>query len=189
MWTSINKKIYVLLSVILIIGISLGIVFLIMQDEAYKEILYLNINEYIQGNNNINNILIHLVSLSTIFLMSLFVIGIPLVIFFLFYNGFSIGFTICSLTNIFGIKGLLYGIIYILISKGIFILFLIIFSVTLFKIIKELIDVFINKSNNKDMLVLLIKKALLCVLIIFINDIILYFGGVKLINLFNFIIN
>ena len=136
MWTSINKKMYVVMSIILVIGIALGVIFLIMQDEAYKEILFLNINDYLQSYHNINSILIHLVSLATVFLLSLFVVGLPLVIFFVFYNGFSIGFTICSLTNIFGLKGLLYGIIYVLISKGIFILLLLIFSVTLFKIIK-----------------------------------------------------
>lgn len=40
MWTSISKKMYVFMLVILIIGIITGIVFVIMLDEATKEILF-----------------------------------------------------------------------------------------------------------------------------------------------------
>ena len=46
MWTSLNKKIYLLLVSILTIGIICGIVFVIMLDESTKEIVFLNINEY-----------------------------------------------------------------------------------------------------------------------------------------------
>ena len=49
MWTSISKKMYVFMLIILIIGIITGIVFVIMLDEATKEILFLNINEFLQN--------------------------------------------------------------------------------------------------------------------------------------------
>ena len=57
MWTSISKKMYVFMLIILIIGIITGIVFVIMLDEATKEILFLNINEFLQNfsNTNINS--------------------------------------------------------------------------------------------------------------------------------------
>lgn len=190
MWTSISKKMYVFMLVILIIGIITGIVFVIMLDEATKEILFLNINEFLQNfsNTNINSGLMHLVILSSLLILSIFLVGGPLLIFYIFYNGFSIGFVVSSITYIFGIKGMLYGSIYILISRLVYIIVLIIFNVNLFKIIKCNIDSLVYKKSNKESLSVFYKRSIVFIGIILINDVILYFGGGKLVNLFNFLI-
>ena len=190
MWTSISKKMYVFMLVILIIGIITGIVFVIMLDEATKEILFLNINEFLQNfsNTNINSGLMHLVILSSLLILSIFLVGGPLLIFYMFYNGFSIGFVVSSITYIFGIKGMLYGSIYILISRLVYIIVLIIFNVNLFKIIKCNIDILVYKKSNKESLSVFYKRSIVFIGIILINDVILYFGGGKLVNLFNFLI-
>lgn len=190
MWTSISKKMYVFMLVILIIGIITGIVFVIMLDEATKEILFLNINEFLQNfsNTNINSGLMHLVILSSLLILSIFLVGGPLLIFYMFYNGFSIGFVVSSITYIFGIKGMLYGSIYILISRLVYIIVLIIFNVNLFKIIKCNIDSLVYKKGNKESLSVFYKRSIVFIGIILINDVILYFGGGKLVNLFNFLI-
>lgn len=190
MWTSISKKMYVFMLVILIIGIITGIVFVVMLDEATKEILFLNINEFLQNfsNTNINSGLMHLVILSSLLILSIFLVGGPLLIFYMFYNGFSIGFVVSSITYIFGIKGMLYGSIYILISRLVYIIVLIIFNVNLFKIIKCNIDSLVYKKSNKESLSVFYKRSIVFIGIILINDIILYFGGGKLVNLFNFLI-
>lgn len=190
MWTSISKKMYVFMLIILIIGIITGIVFVIMLDEATKEILFLNINEFLQNfsNANINSGLMHLVILSSLLILSIFLVGGPLLIFYMFYNGFSIGFVVSSITYIFGIKGMLYGSIYILISRLVYIIVLIIFNVNLFKIIKCNIDSLVYKKSNKESLSVFYKRSIVFIGIILINDVILYFGGGKLVNLFNFLI-
>lgn len=190
MWTSISKKMYVFMLVILIIGIITGIVFVIMLDEATKEILFLNINEFLQNfsNTNINSGLMHLVILSSLLILSIFLVGGPLLIFYMFYNGFSIGFVVSSITYIFGIKGMLYGSIYILISRLVYTIVLIIFNVNLFKIIKCNIDSLVYKKSNKESLSVFYKRSIVFIGIILINDVILYFGGGKLVNLFNFLI-
>lgn len=192
MWTSNGKKLYLFLGIIFIVGIIAGIFFLFYLDEASKEIIFLNINDWIQGleKNHINLIVNHLIILSSLFITNLFIIGLPFVLFFIFYNGFSMGFIISSLINILGIKGLLYGIIYILISKGVYIFFLSIFAVTLIKIVFIVVFKLLKGIKiNKDLLILLVKKALICIAIILIYDIILYFFGTKLINIFNFLLN
>lgn len=190
MWTSISKKMYVFMLIILIIGIITGIVFVIMLDEATKEILFLNINEFLQNfsNTNINSGLMHLVILSSLLILSIFLVGGPFLIFYMFYNGFSIGFVVSSITYIFGIKGMLYGSIYILISRLVYIIVLIIFNVNLFKIIKCNIDSLVYKKSNKESLSVFYKRSIVFIGIILINDVILYFGGGKLVNLFNFLI-
>lgn len=191
MWTSLNKKLYVFMSIILVIGFIIGIVFVVLLDEATKEILFLNINEVLQNFSYVNTtgLIIHLVILSSLLILSIFLIGGPLVLFFMFYNGFSIGFIISSLTGIFGIKGILFGSIYVIIYKLLFLIMLVVFSVNLFKIIKCVIDRIVNKNNNKESLVVFIKRSVIFIGIVLILDIILYFVGGKLVNLFNFLIS
>ena len=192
MWTSLNKKFYLFLSIIFVIGLILGVIFLIYLDEASKDILFLNINEWLQGisDANINNIVLHIIILSSLFLLSIFLIGIPFVLFFVFYNGFSVGFTVTSLISIFGIKGLLYGIIYVIITKGIYLFFLSIIIVSFLRVSLIILKSIFNKENiDKEKLALLLKKNLICIAIILINDIILYFWGTNLITIFNFLLN
>ena len=190
MWTSLSKKLYLFMSIVLAIGIITGVVFVIMLDEATKEILFLNINNFLQslGTNNISILVQHLVILSTLLILSIFLIGGPLVIFFMFYNGFTIGFIISSITCIFGIKGILFGVLYVIISKLVFVVLFIIFSVNLFKIVKCVIDYLVYKKRNKESLVMFMKRSIVFIGIIMISDVILYFGGAKLINIFNFLI-
>lgn len=191
MWTSLSKKMYIFFSIILVIGIITGVVFVIMLDEATKEILFLNINEFLQNfsNMSINSGIIHLIMLSSLLILSVFLIGGPLVLFFMFYNGFSIGFIISSLTCIFGIKGILYGVIYVIISKLVYVLLLILFSVNLFKIVRCIIDLIVYKKSNKESIVIFIKRSVVFIGMILLNDIILLFCGGKLVNLFNFLIS
>ena len=190
MWTSLSKKLYLFMSIVLAIGIITGVVFVIMLDEATKEILFLNINNFLQsfGTSNISILVQHLVILSTLLILSIFLIGGPLVIFFMFYNGFTIGFIISSITCIFGIKGMLFGVLYVIISKLVFVVLFIIFSVNLFKIVKCVIDYLVYKKRNKESLVMFMKRSIVFIGIIMISDVILYFGGAKLINIFNFLI-
>lgn len=190
MWTSLSKKLYLFMGIVLIIGIITGVVFVLMLDESTKEILFLNINNFLQsfGKSNISILVQHLVILSTLLILSIFLIGGPLVIFFMFYNGFTIGFIISSITCIFGIKGMLFGVLYVIISKLVFIVLLIIFSVNLFKIVKCVIDYLVYKKSNKESLSIFMKRSIVFIGIIMISDIILYFSEVKLINIFNFLI-
>ena len=192
MWTSLNKKICLFFSIIFTIGIIIGFIFLIYLEESSKELISLNINEWLQSlsTSHINSILEHIIILSTLAILSVFVIGLPLIIFFVFYNGFSIGFLLMSLIEIFGVKGLIYGLIYLTITKGIYLFFLTIFLLALIKIIILIIKRLIwHQKMNKNLLVTYCKRILICIGVIILSDIILYFGGTKLISIFNFLLN
>ena len=192
MWTSLNKKICLFFSIIFTIGIIIGFIFLIYLEESSKELISLNINEWLQSlsTSHINSILEHIIILSTLAILSIFVIGLPLIIFFVFYNGFSIGFLLMSLIEIVGVKGLIYGLIYLIITKGIYLFFLTIFILALIKIIILIIKRLIwHQKMNKNLLVTYCKRILICIGVIILSDIILYFGGTKLISIFNFLLN
>lgn len=192
MWTSNIKKIYVFYSVIAIIGLILGLVFLLSMNEANKEIIFLNINEWTQNieNGHINNIITHVVVLSSLFILSLIIIGLPLNLFLNLYNGFSIGFIIITLTNLFKIKGFFYSIIYIIITKAIYIFFSFILTASNSKYCLVNIKTFLKTFKfNKEQLTILCQKNLLCIGIIICYDIFLYFVGSKILTIFNFLIN
>lgn len=192
MWTSNIKKIYVFYSVIAIIGLILGLVFLLSMNEANKEIIFLNINEWTQNieNGHINNIITHVVVLSSLFILSLIIIGLPLNLFLNLYNGFSIGFIIITLTNLFKIKGFFYSIIYIIITKAIYIFFSFILTASNSKYCLVNIKTFLKTFKfNKEQLTILCQKNLLCIGIIICYDIFLYFAGSKILTIFNFLIN
>ena len=76
MWTSLSKKYYLFLMIIFAIGIILGFIFLIYLDESSKDLIFLNINDWLQNleNTNINNIIYHILILSSLFNLSLFIV-------------------------------------------------------------------------------------------------------------------
>ena len=192
MWTSNTKKIYIFYTVITIIGLILGLIFLLSLTEANKEIIFLNINEWIQSikNGHINSIISHIIILSSLFILSLIIIGFPLNIFLNLYNGFSIGFIIASLTTLFGVKGFLYGIIFIIITKAIYLFFSFILTISNSKYcIINIKSFFKTFRFNKDHFSILCQKNLLCIGIIICYDILLYFIGSKILTIFNFLIN
>ena len=170
----------------------LGLVFLLSINEANKEIIFLNINEWMQNieNGHINNIITHVVVLSSLFILSLIIIGLPLNLFLNLYNGFSIGFIIITLTNLFKIKGFFYSIIYIIITKAIYIFFSFILTASNSKYCLVNIKTFLKTFKfNKEQLTILCQKNLLCIGIIICYDIFLYFVGSKILTIFNFLIN
>ena len=191
MWTSLNKKVFLFISVLLVIGIISGILFLVFLNEASQEIIFLNINDYLQKLNNFtfNNLFMDITFLSSLIILSIFIIGIPITIFFLFFNGFSLGFVIASLSTIFGFKGFIYSLIYLIINKFVYLFFMYFLCLALFKIVLITLKCFIHKEKiNRDEIIHLLKKIGLCLIIILIYDLILYFFGSKLLGLFNFLI-
>ena len=191
MGTSLIKKIYLLIIAFLVIGVICGIIFLNIASEDAKEIIFLNINNYIlnMSNNHVNNILLHLIVLSSLVISSFFIIGIPISMFYLFYNGFSIGFIVSSFINIFGINGFIYGLIYVIITKGLFIILCSILTIYLIKISKLIIDKVVNKISIKDKIYYLLIKCIIIIGIVLLIDVLLYFFGIPILNIFKFLLN
>ena len=62
----------------------------------------------------INNFSINIISISLVFILSMSIIGIPIIITFLSYKSFVLGFTISSIIYYYKIKGIIITFIYIL---------------------------------------------------------------------------
>lgn len=182
------KKYLAFIFILLLIGIISGIIYYYNLDSNIKENVINTLGEY--KIVNINNIFKHFLILSIILILSIFVVGVPLAIFYLYFEGVTIGFTITIFTVKFGISGFLYGIIYNLATKLIFLLLLVIFLNKIFNISKIIISkiVYRNYHSFKTNIILKFKSSLIILIIIIINDLIIYLTSGKFLSIFNYLL-
>ena len=190
MWTNNRRKYAIFCCIVIVIGFIGGICFTYNNVFKPNQKIVLDCIKNWSININkihINNILPHLMILSLFLVLSSFLIGTPLYIFYIFYNGFTIGFTISSLCKIYNFKGFIYSLIYILITKGLYLFLLLCFLTLLFRVGENIVFYLIKKtkpSNHEKTL----KKATIFLFLIFINDIFIYFYGNKILAIFKFLI-
>lgn len=115
--------------------------------------------------------------ISFIFVASISIIGIPIVIFLIFYEGVSIGFTIATFFSIAHLKGLLFYVLFFLTCKAIFILAIGYFVVFSIRYAAKFIDAIKNK--NKEALYRTIVyhfyRFLIVLTIVLVNSTLIYF--------------
>lgn len=182
------KKYLAFIFILLLIGVISGIIYYYNLDSNIKENVINTLGEY--KIVNINNIFKHFLILVIILVLSIFIVGVPLAIFYLYFEGVTIGFTTTIFTIKFGISGLLYGIIYNLATKLFFLFLLVIFLNKIFNITKIIISkiVYRNYHSFKTNIVLKFKSSLIILIIIFINDLIIYLTSGKFLSIFNYLL-
>jgi len=170
-----NKKYLNFVLVIVLIGLAFGFIYYQFLSENIKESITSTLNDY--NSFRYNFIIKDLIIMSLLLVSSFFVIGIPLSIFYLFYESLSIGFLINIFFVSFGIKGLIYSLLYILLNKLITFLLSIIFIYKVINIGRFIIGVFIYKKDEfiKDKIILNFKNSLYIIVFVLIINIILYF--------------
>ena len=114
-----NKKSYIIICLIFLLGFVMGIMFInnstgegISQIGEYTKSLFTNLNEAQQINYTSilkESIIINFILVLVIWIASATIIGIPAVYTEIAFKGFSISYTISSILTTFGIKN---GIIY-----------------------------------------------------------------------------
>lgn len=133
-----------------------------------------------------NTFLLNIIFISGIFILSLSIIGLPVICFYLFYEGLAVGYTFGTFIVLYGIKGALFYLLYFLLIKGIYLILVIYFSTTSIKFIHRLITSIINKNNES--LYNVIKyhflRYIIILIITILNSCLIYFISGKIINLF-----
>lgn len=145
-----------------------------------------NIIEYL-SNQNINYILIHFIVISVLLTCSLTVIGIAMFPLYFLYEIISINYSIFIFIKAFQFSGFVYGIIYSILTKGIFLFLLLLLFKKVANIIKCIIKMEEEKAQNYS-----IKKNFKAILIIIggivLNDLLIYLIAGKIILKLSFII-
>ena len=173
----VNKKIFLFLLTMSIIGVITGCIFLILIKENNTE-LNNEINKFISNINSMN----YLESFKNIFSSNIFflliiwligisIIGIPVSLFLFFIKSFSLGFTISSFILIYKVRGVLISLIYIVpcqIINIIITIYLLSFSLIIsFKLIESMIK---KKSFSVSFISNYKKVLLFSVLILLLSN-------------------
>ena len=187
-WLKSNRSIIRFLLMLFITSILVGIYLYLSKEKLIRE----SINtELIKMINNLditrqNNILNHLLIMIVLSVLSLTIIGLPIILIYFLYEGVSIGFLLSSFINYSPIKGMLFGTIFIIISKIIYITILIYLLTNTLKYTKNFLKRL--KTAKNELIINQVIKISFCTTITLINDIILYFIGNKIITIFKFIL-
>lgn len=133
------------------------------------------------GSIHINFIISHFIILSTFIASSFFLIGFIIFPIYLIYELTTIFYSIFIFTVTFGIKGLLFSLIFNVLVKVLYIILIIYIYKNLIMIFKVLLNNLENKNNS---IKIYSKKVIISTFIIIINDIIIFFFASKILSLF-----
>lgn len=152
----VNKKLFLFLSILFIIGIIAGSVFSLTINETDSSLVTNYLKNYLNSisNNEINlldscisTILSDVILISAIWLLGFSVIGIPIIFILFFYKSFVFGFTIGSILINYKVKGILLSIIYMIPHHIIKILLLMILVIYAYSISIKILNAILKKKE------------------------------------------
>ncbi len=173
----IDKKILLVSSVLLGLGILSGIIFFFITTSLDKMIVKNMMNEFVNIKTNvtfstfINSFKYNIIYIVIITLSSLLVIFSPLVLLINYYKGLTIGFLISSTISTFKLKGILYFVAILFPHHILMSILLIIYSSIMFKLSLKLLKViYMNEPINlnifiKKVLILFLTSLIICIII------------------------
>ena len=173
----IDKKIILVSSILLGLGILSGIIFFFITTSLDKMIVKNMMNEFVKIKTNvtfstfINSFKYNIIYIVIITLSSLLVIFSPLVLLINYYKGLTIGFLISSTISTFKLKGILYFVAILFPHHILMSILLIFYSSIMFKLSLKLLNVtYMNESINlnifiKKVLILFLTSFIVCIII------------------------
>ena len=154
-----QKKIYIFLIGLVIIGMIAGILFWFMISNEDKLLVTTDLTNFFNcikdgatinyWSSLINSLVTNLLYVVLIWLLGISIIGLPIILFMMIVKSFIIGFSISSIISIYGFKGVLGALVYTFPHQIIFLLLLILlgfyaisFCIKLFKylFLKQIIN-------------------------------------------------
>ena len=150
MWTSNQRKIWTFLGIILVIGFLVGVFYITFLPKNNQDLIASSFSNFLQniGNLKINFIASHLLVIPILIISSFFIIGALICLIYLFYIGFLMGFVMSNFIVALGFKGFLFSLIYLIITRFIFLFFLGILIISLLKIAYLIFNLILKKNGN-----------------------------------------
>lgn len=152
----VNKKTLLFFTILLIIGIIAGSIFMAILSETDKKLVIDYFNNYISNieNNKLNylesiknGLFNNLLYIIIIWILGISIIGIPIVTIMFFIKSFTLGFSIASIVFNYKLKGCLLNFINIFPHQMIyFLIYMLITTYSIFFSLK-MINSIINKKN------------------------------------------
>lgn len=118
-----RKRTFIFFAVLVILGIIFGSLFITILDKPDKEMVTSRITEFfnlVKTNNDTdilsalkNSLFSNILSVLMIWLLGISIIGIPLIIVFMFIKSFIFGFSVGGIISVYNIKGIILSIGYL----------------------------------------------------------------------------
>lgn len=180
---TMQKKKYLFLATIVLIGIISGILFIFFISKEDKSLVKDELDtffEYIKGNKInylstfINSILSNFSYLLIVWILGISIVGMPIIVFLLFFKGFIFGFSFSSVIANYGFKGILlasaYQIPHYLLLLILFVLlgfYAINFSIRLFRVLflKENINLTPYFKRYNQVAIICVVGSVICSLL------------------------
>lgn len=152
----IDKKIFVFLLVLTIIGISVGAILVTILNNSDKTLTTEYINEFVNNieNNKLdylfalkNNLFSNLTYVVLIWLLGISVIGLPIMLIMFFSKSFILGFSIGAVLETFKAKGILFSLVYVFPGQVVNLLFLLFLMMYAMSFSFKLIYVILKKQS------------------------------------------
>ena len=174
-----TQKLFIKLIILVIISIILGILYMAILSKSNKELINTTLTNFFTEINKgkidytssfINSISNYTLSGLLIWILGISIIGIPLVLIFIFYKSFIVGFSLTSLIYFYKVKGLIASFIYLIpliIGLGVFIIlsfFSIRYSHRLTRVIFYKQDYSLTRYTKRYLKILLIGEISLIVI-------------------------
>lgn len=179
-----KKNKYALVLVLSIFVISLVVGFIYGINNPY------DISEYVKNIDKNMLLFNHLLVIVLFFFSTISLIGILINGFYIGFEGVSVGFVVSAFFKTYGIKGIIYSLINLVLNKGLFIIILFYLFIVGIKYVKKCLSNIVGLST--DYLIVLIKpmvkKYLLIVIFSVVYDLLNYFLLYKLVKYFTFIL-
>lgn len=144
-----NIKEYIIITIIFLIGLFLGVMFINNVGETQKQEIAGYIDVYLEAFKQkeidyteqlTNNIKENIILVLTIWFVGSTVIGIPIVLTIIGFRGFCLGYAISSITYVLGTsKGILFSVIALIIQNIIFIPTIISLGVSCLKLYQSIL--------------------------------------------------
>lgn len=150
-----------------------------------------DINEYLSILDSNNFLIIkHLLIIIICLFCTISLLGVIFIAIYIGFESISIGYLIANFILSYKTSGLLYGIITVIVNKGIYLLILLYLFITAIIYLKKHIMniVGINKEYITDLLIPLLKKYLVITIILIIYDIFIYVFGNMFLNYLTFML-
>jgi len=151
-----KRKLNIFITSIIILGVILGSLFLLFINKEDKSLVINQITNFFTNINNDklnlfdafkNSIISNFMYLIVIFVLGLSIIGIPLVIFLVFFKGFIFGFSISSIILVYNYKGIIGSLLYVFPHHIINLIILIIIGVYSVSFSKNLLESIFKRKN------------------------------------------
>lgn len=144
-----NLKLYIIVIIIFIIGVTIGIIFINNTNEAQSTEIENYINTFInslkqdyhidKGQLMQNSLWDNLVLIVSMWFIGSTVIGIPIVLGIILFRGFCIGYTISAIIGVLGVqKGIVFALTTIFLQNLIFIPVILCMAVSCMKLYKSI---------------------------------------------------